>query len=161
MDEEQVTVKTLQEFLAEYVDVLDNIEEIDDLKHDVLCSAEFFCEHINSDNFCGWNFTKYPVYKMFDNGSCEFFAGIVNLDAAGGNIDKCPIYMFDLSCVTSPPRFVGNFKTYMTIVLKAYTSHPDAECKQRAKQMIKTLNEMFSSKIVMPEHPIVPADFGL
>jgi hypothetical protein len=114
-DGKAVTMATLQAYLTKHRALVEEMEELVDFEHGVLMSSNSF-ETFNQAGFCGWDFTKYTVHKMFDNGSCEFFAGLVDL----GQLDTCPIYMFDLSDSKDPPRFVGNFHTYMTRVFTAY-----------------------------------------
>ena len=156
----EITVGELRDYLAQYEEVLAEIEENDELEHDLLCNAESDFEYIADADFCGWDFSKYPVYKMFDNGSCEFFAGIVALPAAKGDLDRCPIYMFDLSESKEAPRFVGGFKTYMRLLYTAYVAHPDSELKKEAKKALKKLDTDFPNEVIMPDAPLTCADFG-
>lgn len=79
-------------------------------------------------DYCGYDMTgEQSVLQMSDLGDCSHFPGfwIGTDDDWEDNLDECPIHIFDFEKDDGIAEYVGNFKTYMSTLLKPYIINND------------------------------------
>jgi hypothetical protein len=84
---------------------------------------------------------KTKVCKLFFTGDSDYFPGI-HIMEKNIALDKCPVYVFDLQS-DDPPELIGNFRNYMTIILKNYIKETDDQ------DAINVLNQLKSFSKIM------------
>lgn len=104
-------------------------------------------DFIDEKYYYGWDFSnKQKIYQIFFTGADNYFPAIANCSDAA-KMDQYPVYVFDLAS-GGELTYVGNFKHYMTKILKEFIKKSDhAEHYSEAKQALKDLN-VFSDKII-------------
>lgn len=135
--------KEIYEFLTEYEETLQEL---------IGCADGNFILHKEKDYY-GWNFSgKSNVFTIFFRGESDLFEAIHLIDNC--NLDECPIYDFQPSLDNDKPEFLGNFKTYINLLL---TTEADPKIlskmkkKKRYVKMIKCLDK-FSDKVVLENY---------
>jgi hypothetical protein len=175
-----VDVLFLKEFLNRHKVLFDAIDRYQcdyGMKNRLINNSYQSWEYIDGE-FGGWDFTNYPTYMFMDNGSCDYFAGIINLPEAGGQLDKCPIYLIETDMADMKPRFVGNIREYLRRLAFALidfleemrpaaeeeAEHEDIEPVdyngdvQRIRDLFEDLCKL-STDVVMPDHELTAQSF--
>lgn len=66
----------MKKYLDKYSALFDEMMDLEDLDYDIIKSHEYFLEYIDTDDYIGYDFSKYPVHKLMDNGCGDFFSGL-------------------------------------------------------------------------------------
>ena len=143
----------INEYLEEYEDLWQEIGSSDS----VLPCLDITMDIINENNYYGCDFSgKQQVYRLFHTGASNYFPGICNVNKIE-SIDKRPIYIFDIAS-DNRCEYVGNFKYYMTTLLKDYLSkNPKKKYRKYALEALAILDHF--SNIVHNKKYILVRNF--
>lgn len=135
------------ELISAYLEDHETLWQIIDEYEPCLPLMDLSMELINEDNYYGYDFTgEKQVYQLFFTGSSNYFPGIY---CTGTNkLDECPIFIFDLPVPNI--EYIGNFKLYMTTVLKDFlkkkVKNKHNKYQSEAEEALNEL-DIFSDKV--------------
>ena len=135
-------MEKIQDFLETYQELWWDIAE-SDTSYPV---NDIWFEKCDDSNFYGTDLSgKNAVYPIFFSGSSNYFAAIWVKDEDTENIEKYPVYIFDLPSFNSEKlESVGNFKKFIRLVIDEYKSNNDADIDE---QFYKDLDS-FSDELI-------------
>jgi hypothetical protein len=129
-------------------------------KTKVMTSLYHTCDYYDNGPYFGWDFCQFPVLVIMDAyKGLAGFVGIVLIPEAEGQLDKCPVYIFESFEGEYFIKFgAGNFRRYMrqiAIELIEFVSNTELDegeaqiALQAAHNMAKDLHK-FSTEAIKP-----------
>lgn len=150
-----ITIHDLKNYLEKYESVWWDIEDSNYPVMDVSTDI------VDERNYYGYDFSgNQSVYMLFFSGSSNYFPGLYCPSSKEPiSVDTCPIYIFDLSITGKECKFVGNFRTFIFLVLSNYLKG----CKnqnfiQQAELALKEL-EQFSTELIDDTYTLKKTSF--
>ena len=138
----------IKEYLEEYEELWQEMSY-----HEIyLPVMDISLELIDDNDYYDCNFTgEKRLIELFFTGSSNYFPGFwVGQDDYANDLDKYPIYIFDLGTNEDQLQFVGNFKTYMSRLLIDYLELDkchELESIDEAKEALEKLDQFSDSLI--------------
>lgn len=81
------------------------------------CSWDCYLEPVEEDDYCGYNFSgDNRVMMIFFTGASDYFPAI-KCGTANSDLDKYPVYIYDLESDTPEDPTGLNFKQYIKSIL--------------------------------------------
>ena len=110
-------------------------------------SGECSLDLVDEYDYYGCDFTdNQRMIKIFYLGASNYFPAFwIGTDEYTNNLDEYPIYFIDTSS-NEPVLFMGNFKTYMTSLLKDYLSSNNDKDAEKALEELNQFSETIKYK---------------
>jgi len=121
-------------------------------------------EIVNEEDYYGADFSRdKAVYQIFFSGTSNYFPGIWVPKNDLENMEKYPVYIFDLQSGENEVNCVGNFRHFIEKVVHEFLDNYDQkdEYSSCANQLLLDLQNNFSNDLlrddryILGENPLV------
>ncbi|BCS82800.1 putative ORFan [Cotonvirus japonicus] len=144
----------IKDYLEAYEDLWQEIANCDcclpcmDLGLDVIDEYDYYRCDFSGDK---------KVFRLFHTGQSNYFPAICGMTDVN-RADSYPVYVIDITNFDDPCERIGNFRKYITILLKDFITNADSEEYMReAKQALKDVRK-FSTRIKTKKYTLTTLD---